>query len=212
MNSLVILVSGRGSNLKALLDADLPVDRITVISNNPAAKGLELAEGYGVNTEVVDHRIYPEREAFDVALAERIDLYQPKLIALAGFMRILSDQFVQRYQGRMMNVHPSLLPAYPGLATHARALQDGVKIHGCTVHFVTAQLDHGPVVIQAAVPVLPDDVEQTLADRVLQQEHRIFPQAVKWFMNGQLELTSNHVLVKKTNVNDTVLYSPQIQE
>ncbi|MEK7844677.1 MAG: phosphoribosylglycinamide formyltransferase, partial [Pseudomonadota bacterium] len=149
MKSLVILISGRGSNMQVLLEAGLQVDRITVISNNPHASGLEIARKYGVETMVIDHRAYPDRQTFDMALAERIDACQPKLIALAGFMRILSDHFVQRYQGRLMNIHPSLLPAFPGLDTHARALQEGIKIHGCTVHFVTLQLDHGPIVIQA---------------------------------------------------------------
>lgn len=210
MNSLVILISGRGSNLKALLDADLPVERIAVISNNPAAQGLKLAAQYGVKTDVVDHRDYAKREDFDVALAEKIDGYQPDLLALAGFMRILSDPFVERYQGKMLNIHPSLLPAYPGLKTHARALQDGVKIHGCTVHFVTSQLDYGPIVIQAAVPVLQNDTEQILADRVLQQEHRIFPQAVRWFLTNQLTLTANSVTVKNSNKSDTALFSPEL--
>ena len=212
MNSLVILISGRGSNLKALLDASLPVECITVISNNPDAPGLGLAEQYSVKTDVVDHRDFTAREEFDIALAEKIDCYQPDLIALAGFMRILSDPFVQRYQGKMLNIHPSLLPAYSGLKTHARALQDGVKIHGCTVHFVTSQLDYGPIVIQAAVSVLSDDTEQTLADRVLQQEHRIFPQAVRWFMMNQLELTANSVATKNNNHTEIVLYSPTLSE
>jgi phosphoribosylglycinamide formyltransferase-1 len=134
------------------------------------------------------------------------------LIALAGFMRILSNRFVQRYQDRLMNIHPSLLPAFPGLETHARALQEGVKIHGCTVHFVTLQLDHGPIVIQAAVPVLPNDTEKTLADRVLQQEHRIYPQAVRWFMEDRIRLNKNQVEVINSSVNEAVLYSPGLPE
>jgi len=212
MRSLVILISGRGSNMQALLKADLPVDRITVISNNPNASGLIIAQQHGVETTIIDHRNFPDRESFDVALAEKIDTCQPKLIALAGFMRILSDRFVQQYEGRLINVHPSLLPAFTGLNTHTRALQEGIKIHGCTVHFVTPQLDHGPIVIQAAIPILPDDTEKTLASRVLQQEHRIYPQAVRWFMQDQLNLSNHCVEVRETSVNDIVLLSPGLQE
>jgi len=212
MKSLAILISGRGSNMQALLEARFQVDRITVISNNPNASGLEIAKKYGVKTIVVDHRTFPDRQTFDTALAEKIDTCQPKLIALAGFMRILSDSFVQRYPGRLMNIHPSLLPAFPGLDTHARALQEGIKIHGCTVHFVTLQLDHGPIVIQAAIPVLPNDTEKTLAARVLQQEHRIYPQAVRWFMEDRIKLSENHVEVMNSSVNEIALYSPGLPE
>jgi phosphoribosylglycinamide formyltransferase-1 len=212
MKSLVILISGRGSNMQVLLEAGLQVDRITVISNNPHASGLEIARKYGVETMVIDHRAYPDRQTFDMALAERIDACQPKLIALAGFMRILSDHFVQRYQGRLMNIHPSLLPAFPGLDTHARALQEGIKIHGCTVHFVTLQLDHGPIVIQAAIPVLPYDTEKTLAARVLQQEHCIYPQAIRWFMEDRIKLSENRVEVINSNVHEIALYSPGLPE
>lgn len=212
MKSLVILISGRGSNMQVLLEAGLQVDRITVISNNPHASGLEIARKYGVETMVIDHRAYPDRQTFDMALAERIDACQPKLIALAGFMRILSDHFVQRYQGRLMNIHPSLLPAFPGLDTHARALQEGIKIHGCTVHFVTLQLDHGPIVIQAAIPVLPYDTEKTLAARVLHQEHRIYPQAIRWFMEDRIKLSENRVEVINSNVHEIALYSPGLPE
>lgn len=212
MKSLVILISGRGSNMQALLEAGLQADRITIISNNPNATGLEIARKYGAETIVIDHRFFPDRQTFDMALAEKIDACQPKLIALAGFMRILSDRFVQRYQGRLMNIHPSLLPAFPGLGTHARALQEGIKIHGCTVHFVTVQLDHGPIVIQAAIPVLSEDTEETLAARVLQQEHRIYPQAVRWFMEDRIRLTENHVEVIDSSVREIVLYSPGLPE
>lgn len=212
MKSLIILISGRGSNMQALLEAELAIDRITVISNNPNATGLAIARQYGVETIIVDHRAFPDRQAFDAALAEKIDARQPKLIALAGFMRILSDRFVQHYHGRLMNIHPSLLPTFPGLGTHARALQEGIKIHGCTVHFVTLQLDHGPIVIQAAIPVLPDDTEETLAARVLQQEHRIYPQAIRWFMEDRIKLSGNHVEVTDSDVNETILYSPGLAE
>ena len=212
MKSLVILISGRGSNMQALLEAECKMDRITVISNNPHATGLEIARKYGVETIILDHHAFPNRQAFDTALAEKIDACQPKLIALAGFMRILSDRFVQHYQGRLINIHPSLLPAFPGLGTHARALQEGIKIHGCTVHFVTLQLDHGPIVIQAAIPVLPNDTEETLAARVLQQEHRIYPQAVRWFMEDRIRLNENHVEVINSGVSKTALYSPGLPE
>ena len=212
MKSLVILISGRGSNMQALLKAGFPIENITVISNNPGTIGLEIAQQHGAKTIVLDHRIYPDRQTFDKALAERIDTCQPKLIALAGFMRILSDSFVQRYQGRLMNIHPSLLPSFPGLGTHARVLQEGVKIHGCTVHFVTSQLDHGPIVIQAAIPVLPNDTESTLAARVLQHEHRIYPQAVQWFMDDRIRLSNNYVEVLDARVDEIALYSPGLPE
>ena len=198
--------------MQALLEANLPVDKITVISNNPNASGLIIAQQHSVETAVIDHRSFPDRESFDAALAEKIDTCKPKLIALAGFMRILSDRFVQHYEGRLINVHPSLLPAFTGLNTHSRALQEGVKIHGCTVHFVTSQLDHGPIVIQAAIPILPDDTEKTLASRVLKQEHRIYPQAVRWFMLDQLKILNHCVEVRKASVNDIVLHSPGLQE
>ncbi len=212
MKSLVILISGRGSNMQALLEAKLPADRIVVISNSANASGLEIARQYGTETIVLDHRAFPDRQSFDVTLAEKIDAYQPKLIALAGFMRILSDRFVQRYQGRLMNIHPSLLPALPGLGTHARALQEGIKIHGCTVHFVTPQLDHGPIVIQAAIPVISSDTEETLATRVLEQEHRIYPQAVRWFMEDRIRLNGNQIEVIGSSVSDAALYSPGLAE
>jgi phosphoribosylglycinamide formyltransferase-1 len=167
-----------------MVEAGLPV--AAVISNRADAPGLAYAAGRGIVTAVVPHRDYATRQAFDAALAQVIDGFQPDLVALAGFMRILTEGFVQRYQNRMLNIHPSLLPAFPGLDTHARALAAGVKLHGCTVHFVTAQLDHGPIVIQAAVPVLAQDDEARLAARVLAQEHRIYPLAARWFLDGEL--------------------------
>ena len=213
MKTLVILISGRGSNMQALLNADLNVDRMVVISNNPRAEGLQIAQQQGVETCVVDHRDFKDRQGFDEVLAEKIAEFQPKLVALAGFMRILSDNFVRRYQDRLINIHPSLLPASPGLATHARALHEGVKIHGCTVYFMTPQLDHGPIIIQAAVAVLPEDTEASLAYRVLQQEHRIFPQAVRWFMNDQVKVTGGAVqIAAHTSVSQITLYSPGLAE
>ena len=181
MKRIVILVSGRGSNMRALVDAGLPAQIAAVISNDPAAGGLALARSRGIACAVVDHRAFPERAAFDDALASEIERHSADLVVLAGFMRILTAGFVDRYRGRLLNIHPSLLPAFPGLDTHRRALKAGVRIHGCTVHFVTLELDHGPIVIQAAVPVLADDSESTLAARVLREEHRIYPQAVRWY-------------------------------
>ena len=198
--------------MQALLEAKLPVDRIVVISSNPNAEGLITATALGIQTICIDHRAFSNRETFDAALTDEIDTYQPTLIALAGFMRILTDGFVLRYQDRLMNIHPSLLPAFTGLQTHQRALQEGVKIHGCTVHFVTPELDHGPIVIQAAVPIFPDDTDRTLAERVLQQEHRIYPQAVRWFLQGQLKLSSHAVVVTDARIHDWVIYSPGLQE
>lgn len=191
---IVVLISGRGSNLRALLDAGLPVN--AVISNRADAEGLSLAAARGVETRVVEHRRHATREAFDAALAAAIDGFAPRLIALAGFMRILTPGFAERYAGRLLNIHPSLLPAFPGLHTHERALAAGVKVHGCTVHFVTAELDHGPIVVQAVVPVLADDDAARLAARVLEQEHRVYPRAVRWFLDGRLELGNGVVHVK----------------
>jgi len=208
MKSLVILISGRGSNMQALIEARLPIRIAAVISDRPDAAGLKIAEMHGLETKVLNQRSYPLREAFDTALAETIDAYKPDLIALAGFMRLLGDGFVNRYRGKLMNVHPSLLPAFPGLGTHTRALREGVKIHGCTVHFVTPRMDHGPIIIQSAIQVSTDDTEETLATRVLQQEHRIYPEAVRWFMEGRLRLSDNHVEVSNAVINGSVLFSP----
>ena len=212
MKSIVILISGRGSNMQALLEAGLPCRVAAVISNRAGAPGLVIAEQHGVATRVVAHRDYSDRESFDAALATAIDSYQPDLIVLAGFMRILTPRFVERYRGRLINIHPSLLPAYSGLDTHARALQDGVKIHGCTVHFVTSDLDHGPIIIQAAVPVLKDDTPATLAARVLHEEHRIFPQAVRWFCGGYLSLDADgKVLLNRIRQVSRTLVSPGLE-
>jgi len=184
--TIVVLISGRGSNMQALLDAGLPV--AAVISNRAAAKGLALAAARGVPTRVIEHQRYASREAFDAALAAEIDRFAPRLVVLAGFMRVLSSGFVARYAERLVNIHPSLLPAFTGLDTHRRALEAGVKLHGCTVHFVTEQLDHGPIIIQAAVPVLSNDSAETLAARVIRQEHIVYPRAVRWFLEGRLAL------------------------
>jgi phosphoribosylglycinamide formyltransferase-1 len=191
---LVILISGRGSNMRALIEAGLPVR--AVISNRGDAEGLALAAARGIETAVVEHRRHATREAFDTALAAEIDRFSPRLVALAGFMRILSRGFVERYRGRLLNIHPSLLPAFPGLDTHRRALAAGVKVHGCTVHFVTEALDHGPIVAQAAVPVRASDDEAQLAARVLAQEHVIYPRCARWFLEDRLVLSEGTVHVK----------------
>jgi phosphoribosylglycinamide formyltransferase-1 len=190
---LAILISGRGSNMRSLVEAGLPVS--VVLSNRADAAGLEFARSRGIATAVVEHRAFATREAFDQALAAAIDRHAPRLVALAGFMRVLTPAFVQRYAGRLLNIHPSLLPAFPGLDTHGRALAAGVKVHGCTVHFVTEELDSGPIVIQAAVPVLPGDSPATLAARVLEQEHRIYPRAARWFLDERLVIANGTVRV-----------------
>ena len=195
MKRIVILISGRGSNLQSILEAKLDAQVGVVISNNPGAKGIDVARSFGVDTVVIDHCAFPDRTSFDAALADKANSYRPDLLVLAGFMRILTEGFIKRFSGRIMNIHPSLLPAFPGVDTHRRALQEGVRIHGCTVHFVTPELDHGPIIVQAAVPVLPGDDEERLAARVLEQEHRIYPQAIQWFLAGRLKVEGNRVTV-----------------
>lgn len=196
---VVVLVSGRGSNLQAIIDAvrdgRLPAEIRAVISSEPGAPALARARTAGIPTRVVDYRDYPAREQFDQALLERIDACQPRLVVLAGFMRILGKPFIDHYRGRMINIHPSLLPAFPGLDTHARALRSGVKFHGASVHFVTPEVDGGPVIVQAAVPVSSDDRPETLAERVLEQEHRIYPLAIRWFLEGRLSTQDGRVLL-----------------
>jgi phosphoribosylglycinamide formyltransferase-1 len=192
---VVILISGRGSNLQAIIDAvahgKLPVDIRAVISNRPDATGLQGATQAGIATAVVDHTQYKDRQAFDQALQTCIDQYQPALVILAGFMRILSTDFVAHYRGRLLNIHPSLLPDFPGLNTHQRALDAGCKIHGASVHFVTADVDGGPVVLQARIPVHARDTVDSLAARVLQQEHQLYPLAIRWFAEHRLTLSEN---------------------
>jgi phosphoribosylglycinamide formyltransferase 1 len=194
---IVVLISGRGSNLQALIDGidagTLPVSIRAVISNRPTAPGLERARAAGIETQVLDHRAYRGRDQFDNALSALIDRYRPALVVLAGFMRILTPAFVAHYRGRMLNVHPSLLPSYPGLHTHERALADRAVEHGASVHFVTDDLDGGPVIAQAAVPVRADDDPDRLAARVLEQEHRLYPAAVRWFAEGRLQLEGDRV-------------------
>jgi len=192
MKRIVILISGRGSNMRTIVEAcaaeGWPARVVAVISNRPDAAGLTFAAQHGIATAVVDHKACASRDAFDAALGAAIDTHGPDLIVLAGFMRILGADFVRHYEGRMLNIHPSLLPAFPGLHTHRRAIDAGCKVAGATVHFVTAALDHGPIVIQAVVPVLPGDDEDALAARVLAQEHVIYPRAVRWFVEHRLHI------------------------
>src|SRR3989338_3789080 len=212
MKSIVILISGRGSNMLALLEAKLPCRVAAVISNRANAGGLGIAKAHGIPTAVIEHRDYADRESFDAALARTIDTFDPDYVVLAGFMRILTAGFVSRYHGRLVNIHPSLLPAYSGLNTHARALHDGVKIHGCTVHFVSSDLDHGPIIIQAALPVLPEDTEQTLAARVLHEEHHIYPQAIRWLCTGKIELNEQgQVVFRGSKQSSFTLFSPALE-
>jgi phosphoribosylglycinamide formyltransferase-1 len=210
MKSIVILISGRGSNMEAMLRAKLPCRIAAVISNRPDAAGLETARSHGIATAVVAHAGHASRELFDAALGAEIERHQPDLVVLAGFMRILGEEFVRRFHGRLMNIHPSLLPSFPGLHTHRRAIEAGVRIHGCTVHFVTPALDNGPVIVQAAVPVYADDSEDSLAARVLAQEHVAYPQAVRWFVEGRLTLTDDgHVLLDGERRGAAALLVPQ---
>ena len=210
---LVILISGRGSNMEAIVRAQIPGAEVAaVVSNRPDAAGLRFAAAHGIPTVVVDHKAYGSRDAFDQALAEAIDRFHPDLVVLAGFMRILGEAFVARYAGRMMNIHPSLLPAFPGLHTHERAIAEGCRLHGATVHFVTPSLDHGPIIIQAAVPVLPDDTPERLALRVLREEHRIYPQAIRWFVEGRLTLTpEGRVVVTGARYPERSLLLPEVE-
>ncbi|PCN67304.1 phosphoribosylglycinamide formyltransferase [Yersinia pestis] len=192
---MVVLISGQGSNLQALIDAQQQ-GRISgkisaVFSNNPAAYGLERAESAGIPHHALDAKAFTDRVSFDLALAQAIDQYQPDLLVLAGYMRILSPEFVKHYAGRMLNIHPSLLPKYPGLHTHRQALENGDQEHGTSVHFVTEELDGGPVILQAKVPIFSDDSEEDVAERVQTQEHSIYPLVVSWFTDGRLAMRDN---------------------
>jgi phosphoribosylglycinamide formyltransferase-1 len=211
--TLVILISGRGSNMEAILDAKLPARVAAVVSDSPDARGLAIAARRGIATAVVDHRRHADRAAFDAALAAEIERHGPDLVVLAGFMRILGEGFVTRHAARMMNIHPSLLPSFPGLHTHRRALEAGVRIHGCTVHFVTPGLDDGPIIVQAAVPVFPGDTEDALAARVLREEHRIYPQAIRWFCEGRVKLNAaGKVVIEAARAREQALLSPAVEE
>jgi len=211
---VVILVSGSGSNLQAIIDAaaenELPVDIRAVISNRPDAKGLHRARRAGLRTEIIDHTKFDSREAFDEALKHCIDTFEPQLVVLAGFMRLLTTSFVNHYSGHMVNIHPSLLPAFKGLNTHARVLaafgEDKLKEHGASVHFVTTELDGGPVIIQACVSVEPDDTPETLAARVLEREHQIYPLVIRWFAEGRLRLQDNQVWLDEQALSGPVVH------
>ncbi|MGZ5038056.1 MAG: phosphoribosylglycinamide formyltransferase [Usitatibacter sp.] len=206
----VILISGRGSNMRSIVEAGTGLEVAAVISNRPGAAGLEWAAAQGLATGTLDHREFATREAFDSALAERVASHRPDLILLAGFMRIFTEGFIARFPRRILNIHPSLLPAFPGLHTHRQALAAGVKVHGATVHVVTPALDSGPVVVQGAVPVLADDDEERLAARVLAVEHRIYPQAVRWFVEGRVEFGAGGVVrVRGTGVSNDSMVSPR---
>lgn len=196
---IVILISGRGSNLQAILAAQLPAEIAAVISNQASATGLQVAQAAGIATAVLAHTDFANRAEFDMAMMQLIDSYAADLVVLAGYMRILTDDFVEHYQGRLLNIHPSLLPSYAGLNTHQRALDDGVKAHGCTVHFVTPTLDHGPIIAQAVVPVRADDTANSLAERVLQMEHQLYPLAVRWWLAGRIKLNANGTVALSNN-------------
>jgi len=212
LKRLVILISGRGSNMAALIDAVRggEIDAVigAVISNRPDAAGLKIAAAAEIATSVVDHRAFADRGEFERSLTTAIDAESPDLVVLAGFMRILSAAFVARYTGRLLNIHPSLLPAYPGVDTHRRALADGVRIHGCTVHFVTSDVDCGPIVAQAAVTVQQDDDEATLAARVLAVEHRLLVGAVRWFCADRLSIDGARVRIRGETAGPAVLQAP----
>ena len=210
MTTAVILISGRGSNMRALVESRPGIDFAGVVSNRPDAAGLAWAAQQGLETRALDHKAYPSREAFDAALAGAIDSFRPDYLFLAGFMRILTEGFIRRYPRRIVNIHPSLLPSFTGLHTHRRAIEAGVKLHGATVHFVTPELDHGPILAQAAVPVLADDTEDSLAARVLAQEHRLYPQAARWIAEGRVRFISDDVVrVEGSGVEGDWILSPR---
>ena len=211
----VVLISGRGSNLSAILQAtrasDYPAMVVGVVSNKAEAAGLQLARDAGIPVSVVPNADYPDRASYDQALQAAVDAYAPDLVILAGFMRILTPGFVAHYAGRIINIHPSLLPSFTGLHTHQRALDAGVRLHGCTVHFVTAELDHGPIIVQAAVPVHDDDDAETLAARVLALEHRLYPQAVRWFAENRLHIIGERVRVARARQSELPITAPMME-
>jgi phosphoribosylglycinamide formyltransferase-1 len=210
MKRYVILISGRGSNMEALLDAGLPGVCAAVISNRPDAAGLGFAAGRGIPAVAIDHRGFASREEFDAALADEIERHTPDMVLLAGFMRILTDGFVRRFAGRLLNIHPSLLPAFPGIKTHAQALAAGVRLHGCSVHFVTPALDGGPIIAQAAVPVQAGDDEATLGRRVLAEEHLLYPRVAGWLLAGRLRLVDGRAQLDGETAVAGSLHVPQI--
>ena len=209
---LAVLISGCGTNLQALIDAcaadDYPARIVLVVSNQPGAKGLDRARAAKIPSKVIDHHDYPSREAFDAALAEAIRESGADLVCLAGFMRVVANEFVHQWRDRLINIHPSLLPAFPGLNTHARALEAGVRFSGCTVHFARTELDAGPIIGQAVVPVLPGDTPDSLADRVLEAEHRIYPMAVRLIAEGRVRVTNETVQISGGAMPEAALLSP----
>jgi phosphoribosylglycinamide formyltransferase-1 len=216
MKKIVVLISGRGSNLEALLQAahaerwrdTLGAVIVAVISNRADAPGLEVARREGIATVVIDHRAFATRQEFDGALSAEIDRHQPALVLLAGFMRVLTPEFVRRYDGRLINIHPSLLPLFPGLKTHQRALDAGVRVHGATVHYVSDDVDSGGIIAQAVVPVMPGDDAETLASRVLAQEHRLLPRALRLVLEQRVRWSDGHVAVQDVTASDLALMSP----
>lgn len=210
----VVLISGRGSNLSVILkatqSAGYPAEVVGVVSNKAEAPGLQLARDADISVSVLPNADYADRASYDQALQAAVDAYAPDLVILAGFMRILTPEFVAHYAGRMINIHPSLLPAFTGLHTHQRALDAGVRVHGCTVHFVTAELDHGPMIAQAAVPVLESDDARTLGARVLSVEHQLYPMAVRWFAEGRLTVVGQRVLLSHEDVTSNALIVPSL--
>lgn len=207
MKNIVILISGRGSNMQAIVEAAIPNARIAaVLSNKETAAGLAWAAEHGIPTAALNHQDFADRAAFDAAMMELIDGYQPDLVVLAGFMRILTPQFCRHYENRLINIHPSILPAFTGLHTHERALESGCRVAGCTIHFVTAELDCGPIISQGIVPVLENDTADDIAARVLAVEHQLFPQAVADFVAGRLKIEGNRVVGnRRSSTNDTLL-------
>jgi len=207
--NVVVLISGNGSNLQVLIDQmrdkSLPINISAVISNKANAYGLTRAEQAGIKTAVVDNKAYPCRESYDLALQEKIDTYQPELIVLAGFMRILSDNFVYHYEGRMINIHPSLLPDYRGLNTHQRAIDDNAGIHGVSVHYVTPELDGGPVIAQSQVKISANDTAQTLAGKVQQKEHKLYPLVISWIALGRLSLINGELIFENNKLNKPII-------
>ncbi|MES9861969.1 MAG: phosphoribosylglycinamide formyltransferase [Candidatus Thiodiazotropha sp. LLP2] len=210
---VVVLISGNGSNLQAIIDAvkaDLPIQITAVISNRPEAYGLERASSAGIETAVVDHKAYPDRLSYDQALMTLIDQFNPDLLVLAGFMRILTNEFVGHYAGRMLNIHPSLLPKYRGLRTHQQALEAGDKLHGASIHFVTEKLDGGPLIAQAQITVFPEESVDNLAQRVLDKEHQLYPMALRWFAEKRLKLNENgEVILDNRILQHPIIFSPQ---
>lgn len=213
---VAILISGRGSNMQALLDAcaadDFPANIVRVISNVPGAQGLERAKKAGVPTSVIDHRVFPDRKTFDEALHNELKGCGAELVCLAGFMRILDGDFVNRWKGRMLNIHPSLLPAFKGLHTHERAIEAGVRFTGCTVHFVSPEMDDGPIILQAAIAINPEEGADVLGDRVLELEHKIYPQSLKLVAEGRARIAQHQVMIEKADFSTATLINPIISK